>query len=169
MMNSNALATRRPGVWVFTYVYSFFYSVTIVPSVNMTRALSAVTKPRAKHTVRLPSSPPPVSNIDSELGPTPAFATVTAPAPGPGPGANRRHRPRPDHDGPWHAVEMAIEFSNLATWARVLTKVNMMGILPFMFETRLSECGCAGVRVCGCAAARRTNRLPPECLESVRY
>lgn len=149
-MSSNALATRRPGVWVFTYVYSFFYSVTITPSVNMTRALSAVASPRAKHTIRLPTSPPPDRDRDpdsnSSLMSTPAPASAPAPAPAPGtvPGAKRR--PRPDHAGPWHAVEMAIEFSNLATWARVLTKVNMMGILPFMFETRLSECGRAGAQ-----------------------
>ncbi|GFZ45951.1 hypothetical protein JCM24511_03684 [Saitozyma sp. JCM 24511] len=142
MMSSNALATRRPGVWVFTYVYSFLYSVTITPPVNMTRALSAVASPRAKHTIRLPTSPPPDRDRDpdsnSSLMSTPAPASAPAPAPAPGtvPGAKRR--PRPDHAGPWHAVEMAIEFSNLATWARVLTKVNMLGILPFMFETRLS-------------------------------
>jgi hypothetical protein len=130
-MSSNALATRRPGVWVFTYVYSFFYSVTITPSVNMTRALSAVAKPRAKHTIRPPTSTP--RDSDPDRGSSPGSSAE------PVPGANRR--PRPDHAGPWHAVEMAIEFSNLATWARVLTKVNMMGILPFIFETRLSECG----------------------------
>lgn len=37
------------------------------------------------------------------------------------------------------AIGTAIEWSHLATWLRVVTRATEMGILPFIFESRLSE------------------------------